>query len=155
MGFLKYIHLLLSGVWIGGIIFFSFILTPTLFKQLPKEVTSKVLDVIFPKYYLFGMICAVVVLVTHFFSGVRVGWSTLLLAVMLGSTFYAGFSLYPEAHRLKIEMKSAAEPESVSGEVKARFQKTHRWAVLLNMLVLILGFVYIYFISKYFGPSPL
>ncbi len=154
MGFLKYFHLLITGVWIGGIVFFSFILTPTLFKQLSKEVTSKVLDLIFPNYYWMGMVCSVAALVTSFFNGFRIQVSTLLLLVMLGMTFYAGLSLYPKAHKLKVEIKAFPSEEAVPAEVRAEFKKAHRLAVLLNMLVLLCGLSYLWFLSNSIPSKP-
>lgn len=153
MGFLKYFHLLIIGVWIGGIVFFSFVLTPTLFKQLSKEVTSKVLEVIFPKYYLVGMVCSVTAVVTSFFNGFRFQLSTLLLLLMLGMTFYAGLSLYPKAHKLKVEMKSFASEEEVPAPVRAQFKQSHRLAVLLNMAVFLFGLLYLWFLSNQNAPK--
>ncbi len=146
---LRNFHFITLVVWIGGIVFFSFILTPTLFKQLSKEITSKVLDVVFPKYYFMGMVCSVLALITSFTQGLRLTGSTVLLLLMLAMTFYAGLSLYPKAHQLKIEIKGYSNEKSVPAEVKSQFKKTHKWAVILNMLVLIFGFIYIWcFLAK-------
>lgn len=155
---LKYSNALFVTVWLGSIIFFSFVLTPTLFKQLSKEVTSKVLDVIFPKYYLLGIICATGALITQLLGWVKVSGTYPLFfartAVLIGMalfTFYAATVVHPEAHRLKTEMRSVSSEGEVPKEVRKAFKKSHRMAVLLNLGVLILGLFYLWLLV--YSPS--
>ena len=51
---LRYVLLLALVLWIGGIVFFSFIASPSVFKILPREQAGQVVSDIFPKYHLLG-----------------------------------------------------------------------------------------------------
>ena len=53
---LRYALLLALVLWIGGIVFFSFIASPSIFKILPREQAGQVVGDIFPKYHLLGYI---------------------------------------------------------------------------------------------------
>ena len=150
----KFLNLCSVFVWVGGIVFFSFILTPTLFKTIPKETTSKVLDALFPKYYFLGYLCGAVALLTQLLGWFRgsggVVVFTLRLAVLVGMvffTYYAGLIVFPEAHRLKVEMQGTSAGEAPS-EITKQFHKIHRLSVLLNVLVLLLGLAYIWILAK-------
>lgn len=151
---LRFLYLSSLFVWIGGITFFSFIVTPTLFKQIPKEMVTKVLEALFPKYYFMGYFCGAVALLTHLVGGFQIAggfsWYVLKLAVLIGMvvlTYYAGLVVYPEVHRLKTEVL-AQEGAEANPQLKADFDKMHRVSVLLNLAVLILGLVLIFFLVK-------
>ena len=49
ISFLRYLLLLALVLWIGGIVFFSFIASPSVFKILPREQAGQVVGDIFPK----------------------------------------------------------------------------------------------------------
>lgn len=147
---LKFVHLGSLFVWLGGIVFFSFVVTPTLFKQLPKETTSKVLEALFPKYYFLGYFCGAAALLTHLVLGFQAAggfsWFFLKLAVLLAMvvlTYYAGLVVFPETHRLKSEIQSKAA-EEISPGVQGQFDKLHRISVLLNLSILALGLAFIW-----------
>src|SRR5258706_9048456 len=128
---LKFLNLTSVCVWVGGITFFSFILTPTLFKSIPKETASKVLDAIFPKYYFLGYLCGAVALLTHLLGWFRGSGGAMVfflrLAVLLGMvffTYYAGLIVYPEAHRLKGEVQTAGGDQTPP-QGRGGVRKTH------------------------------
>jgi hypothetical protein len=53
-GLLRYIELLSLTLWVGGIAFFSFVASPSIFAVLGTEGGGKVIRDIFPKYYRLG-----------------------------------------------------------------------------------------------------
>ena len=61
---IRFIHLSSLVVWIGSIVFFSFIAAPCIFKALPRETAGDVVGEIFPKYWLVGYICSIAALLT-------------------------------------------------------------------------------------------
>jgi len=61
---IRFIHLSSLVVWIGSIVFFSFIAAPGIFKALPRETAGDVVGEIFPKYWLIGYICSIAALLT-------------------------------------------------------------------------------------------
>lgn len=50
------------GLWLGSIVFFSLIAAPALFDELGEERAGDAVNVVFPKYYSFGVWMGVVVL---------------------------------------------------------------------------------------------
>ena len=59
---LRYLLVLTLTLWIGGIVFFSFIASPSIFKILPRAQAGQVVGDIFPKYHLLGYISCLVAL---------------------------------------------------------------------------------------------
>ncbi|MFB6270295.1 MAG: DUF4149 domain-containing protein [Halobacterium sp.] len=50
------------GMWLGSIVFFSLIAAPALFEELGEERAGDAVNVVFPKYYSFGIWMGAVVL---------------------------------------------------------------------------------------------
>ena len=140
-------YLLFLIVWIGGIVFFSFIGAPSIFKSLPSEYAGLAVGAIFSKYYTMGYVCGGSTLVLLIFSGFRMGtWAPLkifLVLVMLTLTVYAGINLHPRARALKEEIHLATSSESQDPSelptLKAEFDRVHHLAVIYNGGVLFLG----------------
>src|SRR5689334_7701700 len=55
---IKWLYLVSLAMWVGSIMFFSFVIAPTVFKVLKPEDAAKLQRAMFPKYYLVGIICA-------------------------------------------------------------------------------------------------
>jgi hypothetical protein len=140
---LQWFYLLALAIWVGSIVFFSFFTTPTLFTQLPREMASQIITVIFPRYYALGYACGAVLLLTSLIEAALMRqWPLIrlaLVALMLGSTLYAGMVLRPEVHELKIQMKTVEEGTDLGIRLKGKFDRAHRLSVILNMVVLISG----------------
>jgi len=144
MSFLsQYLYLLGLVLWIGGIVFFSFFTTPTLFTELPKDMASQVITSIFPKYYYLGYFAGGMMALgtlMEAFLVKQLPWvRVVLLALMLGCSIYAGVIVRPKVHDLKVQMKAVEEDSDLGKTLKARFDGLHRLSVILNMIVLVGG----------------
>ena len=144
--FLKTAHLLALGVWLGSVVFFSFVAAPTLFGALGRETAGRAVSAIFPRYYAIGGGCGAVALVSGLLLGVLQGaWgrsftaALVLVAIMTGLVAYAGWILLPQASQARQER--ARSPEGTAGHeaAEAHFAALHRLSVLLNGAVLVLG----------------
>lgn len=60
---LDYIHNLVAAIWIGGIIYFAFILLPT-FSKLDKTITEKMSLVMIPRFSIVFVIAVGIVIIT-------------------------------------------------------------------------------------------
>jgi len=148
MSFLaQFLYLLGLVLWVGGIVFFSFFTTPTVFTQLPKDMASLVITAIFPKYYLLGYVAGGMMTLGTLTEALLVKQLPLirvvLLAVMLGCSVYAGSVVRPQVHDLKVQMKTVEEDSDLGKTLKARFDGLHRRSVVLNIVVLAGGLVLI------------
>ncbi|MCH8209396.1 MAG: DUF4149 domain-containing protein [Nitrospinae bacterium] len=143
---LSFIHLLSLVVWIGSIVFFSFVAAPGIFKTLEREKAGELVGVIFPKYYFIGYVCGALALVTLLVGSGQVDLIKLvLLLLMLACTLVAGLVIRPRARDLKARMK--AEPEN--GEfLQKKFKSLHSFSVQFNASVLLMGLVLLWFTAK-------
>jgi hypothetical protein len=131
------VYLLALAAWLGSILFFSFALAPNLFKVLGVEAGEKLARALLPRYYLWGAVCGALMLpsavaVPLAFPEMRGPWvGVQALAIMAATllSLYGGNTLTPAIN--------AARDLGPSGE--ERFNRLHRRAVRLNMVVLLIG----------------
>lgn len=126
----------LTGL-VGSILFFSFAVAPIIFNVLDAESGAKFVRVLFPRYYLWGLIsCALALpaLICGTLSfpelrgpavGIQAGLILLSLLIML----YCGNTLTPAINAAKDAGPSSA----------GRFDRLHRRSVRLNAFVLLIG----------------
>ncbi len=138
----KFLYGTALAVWVGSVVFFSFVVAPALFRTFPTAEAGRAVGAIFPNYYLIGGVCGVVALVSALVLWLRGGgalWvsSAALVAPMLAATLYAGAVVEPRAASLR-QAIHASESERAES-LRAEFGRWHRRAVQLNGAVLVLG----------------
>ena len=135
------IYLAALGCWLGGIVFFSFFTAPAVFTVLPRPEAGQLISTIFPRYYMLGYIVGTISLVLAiYFPAVRaprVWWSgtTVMIAIALGITFYAGTVVLPRADAIR----TVNESPNPDPAIKAEFDALHHRSVILNGAVLLLN----------------
>jgi uncharacterized membrane protein len=140
-GVVKWLFLLTLTVWLGGMVFFSLIVAPVLFRTFPVEQAGTIVGAIFPWYYGLGYACGGLMLVTSAALAImtRGSWrwagATGVAGVMLAATLYAGLTIQPRAAALR----PALHMPDASPAVRAEFDQLHRRAVQLNGAVLVGG----------------
>lgn len=137
-----WLHLLALATWLGETIFFSFVVAPTLFGALPAEQAGTAVGLIFPRYYLLGYVCGILLALTAFAlwresrpGGVRWLAAALIAGVSLAACLYAGVAVQPRAAALRPQLHDPQTAPSVREE----FDALHRRAVQLNAAVLVGG----------------
>jgi len=139
----KWLYLAALIVWVGEIVFFSFVVAPSIFRTFAAPDAGRAVGAIFPAYYRIGYACGAVLVVTAMllFAGAstRTGWAVngLLAVVMLSATLYAGLVIQPRASALRPQIHEASAPP----EFKEEFDRLHRRAVQLNGGVLVCGVI--------------
>ena len=138
----KILFQLALGLWVGAIVFVSFVVAPAVFRALPSETAGLVMGQIFSLYYGFTAAVGIVALGSALLLRWKVGgtgaWKVVvaMLVVMLAATTYAGAVVNPQARALR----PALHQEPVDPEIRTHFDRLHHRAVQLNGLVLLLGF---------------
>jgi hypothetical protein len=139
--FVRFLYLLAVGLWIGEVVFFSFVVAPLVFGVLPSADAGKVVGAIFPRYYALGAGAGTVALVAALVlarSAAFARWWTgaaLAIAVGLAATAWAGGVVHPEAQRVRAAAEARGEaPSSVEA-----FRRAHRLAMILNSVALLGG----------------
>lgn len=142
---LQFIHLLSVVIWIGSIIFFSFVAAPAIFKMLPRETAGDLVAKIFPQYYKVGSLCGVLALLSlwSFSSGSTTETSRLAsLGLMTLLSFFSALRIGPSVRRLKADLRAAEEGPDRE-EKQKQFSRLHGFSMILNMIVLLVGLIYL------------
>lgn len=148
--FLAVIYLLAVAVWVGTLIFQSFIVAPTLFRLLPQSTAGDVVAKIFPLYYVIGYICGSIATVAPWLlSGAAnnrnaVTWASGVAAFMLLATIVGGGVIHPRAAALRSTLATAP----ANSPERAQFRRLHGAAVVANLLVLSGGLVLVVIVSR-------
>lgn len=110
------------GLWLGSMVFFSFVGAPRVFAVLDEDRAGRVVNDIFPRYYVFGLALGVVALVAGAVLGLRRGFA-LPVAVLLAGTGL-GVALTAYARWVLIPLMDEAGDDA--------FDRYHRRSVVLN-----------------------
>jgi hypothetical protein len=135
-----FLYLLSLVCWLGGMVFFSALVAPVVFKVLPLAEAGKLQAVLFPRYYLLGYICGVIGLIGAIYLCAtrtpRVWWAMAAVALLiaLGLTVYAGAVVRPRVDAIRT-VSEEANPDPAR---RAEFDRLHHLSVLLNGAVMLL-----------------
>src|SRR5579864_4663615 len=135
MSFLRFLMLLALIVWIGGIIFFAFVLAPTLFGVLPTtKMAGDVVNATLGKLHWMGLVSGVVFLI----CSLLYNWqkyvqarpfmvSHIFVVLMLAFTMVSQFAITPRMRELR------ASPVIMDSEDgRAEFDRLHAWSTRLE-----------------------
>lgn len=137
---LQIVELLAMAVWMGGIVFFSFVTAPVLARVLDAEGFARVVRTLFPRYYLLGAVCGAALLGVAVTRGALWVWNDPAVAAV---ALFAVLTLAQVGARQWLTPAiNAARDAGVAG--KAKFDRLHALSVRLNGLVLLLlaGYVF-------------
>src|SRR5260370_11967876 len=97
MAFLRFLMLLSLVVWVGGIIFFSFVLAPTVFTVLPtRHLAVAVVTRSLASLHWIAIVSAVAFLPSSFVTAARrVMWRQIVVGVRLPLTLTSAVGVSP------------------------------------------------------------
>jgi uncharacterized membrane protein len=142
-------------VWIGGIIFFAFVLAPTLFSVLPTtKLAGDVVNVTLGKLHWIGLVSGVVFLI----ASLLYNWqkyvqlrpfvlSHVFVVLMLAFTMVSQFGITPRMRELR------SSPAMLDSVGRAEFDSLHAWSTYLEGGVLLLGIGVVGLTARRFGNS--
>jgi uncharacterized membrane protein len=156
MWFLRFLMLLALMVWIGGIIFFAFVLAPTLFGVLPTtKLAGDVVNATLTKLHWMGLISGVVFLVCSLLYNWQkyvqlrpFALSHVFIVLMLAFTMVSQFGITPRMRELR---SNPAIMDSSAG--RTDFDRLHVWSTRLEGGVLFLGLGVAMLTARRFGNS--
>jgi len=155
MSFLRYLMLLSLIVWLGGLIFFSFVVAPTAFAVLPtRHLAGSVVSRSLNLLHWIGLISGLVFLVTSLlYSRYTTGSAHpfaarhLPVVIMLVLTCVSQFGISPRMASLRA---SVGEMDNVplNDPARVQFNALHQWSTRLEGGVLLLGLVVVYLTAQ-------
>ena len=137
--------------WIGGLIFFAFVLAPTAFQVLPStHLAGNVVGRALSKLHWIAIISGIIYLISsliysrltdgtsHVFAGRHV-----LLCLMLALTLLSQFWIMPRMDTLRAQVSDFASVP-VDNPARVQFDALHVWSTRVEGAVLLLGLVVVY-----------
>jgi uncharacterized membrane protein len=157
MSIVRFLMLLSLVVWVGGILFFAFVLAPTVFhpgilpsRQLAGAVVSRSLGIL----HWMGLTCGAVFLVTsvidsQIVNGVPglLSGRNLLICAMVLLTLISMFAISTRMLDLRNQMVFIDNvPHDDARRVE--FNRLHVWSTRLESTVLLMGLAVIFLTSR-------
>jgi len=153
MSFLRYLMLLSLVVWVGGLIFFAFVVAPTVFNQsvLPtRHLAGNVVTRSLAVLHWMGIACGLVFLASSMIHSRMTTGEVhplaarhLLLCIMLLLTIVSQFGITPKMAALRASM-GEIDKIALTDPARVHFDSLHVWSTRLEGGVLLLGLVVIY-----------
>lgn len=133
------LYRLAVACWLGGVTLFTFVLTPILFKTQARDLAGKIVGVLFPGYFRYGLVCGVVALACLLLQrGPRFVPALVLLVMMLGATAFQAFVIEPKAADIKTRIVSF-ETTSKDDPLRKEFSRLHGISAVCNLAVFVGG----------------
>jgi Domain of unknown function (DUF4149) len=139
--FARFLLLLSLVVWIGSIVFFSFVLAPTVFSVLPaQEIAGAIVGRSLGALHRIGLVCGVVFLAATFLPTFRqVKALRLLVGLMLLCTALSQFRITPQMESIRAAVGGPIQALPPQDAGRATFDRLHRTSVMLEGVVLLAG----------------
>ncbi len=142
---MQYLHEVAAAVLVGKVVLLSFVVAPTLAKNLDAESFARVVRRLFPAYYILGMGSASMgVLSLGCFAIIRGSSPTLLFAggiwlMILAAESYCRSPLTPQSNAMRDRLKEQERQGAVNAQLQADWNRLHQRSLYLNSLVLVGG----------------
>jgi uncharacterized membrane protein len=129
------------GVWVGGIIFFSFVVAPSAFAVLPtSQMAAGIVGVTLTDLHLIGIACGIVFLIASFLLKLRSAKALRsLVTVMLVLSALSLFGIMPQIQRIRSQVGGSIEALPSQDAGRAAFDRLHQMSVGLEGVVLLSG----------------
>ena len=137
------LYTLTLSLWTGGMVLFTFIVTPAIFRSFGRDQAGDIVGKLFPGFFLYCLAVSSAALVLFFLLGAeqtsrtyRASLFLLVLAVIIN--VYVLFSLHPKAVEVKQQVASFERlvPDSPA---RKEFRKLHAISAALNLFLLLDG----------------
>jgi uncharacterized membrane protein len=158
MSFLRFLMLLSLVCWIGGLIFFAFVLAPTAFSVLPTtHLAGNVVGRALGKLHWIAIFSGIVYLVSSLiYSRLTEGTAHvfvlrhLLLCLMLALTLISQFGIIPRMDTLRSSLGDVRSAP-IDNPERVQFDALHVWSTRVEGAVLLLGLVVVFLTAQQVG----
>lgn len=148
MSFLRFLMLLSLVVWLGGLIFFAFVVAPTVFapgllptRHMAGSIVGRSLDLL----HWMGIVSGIVFLITSMvYSRITTGNARpttprhVLIVIMLLLTVISQFAISPRMHALRAEA-GVIDNVPPNSPLRMEFNRLHIWSENFEKGVFVLG----------------
>jgi hypothetical protein len=157
MSLVRYFMLLSLVIWIGGIIFFAFVLAPTVFhpgilptRQLAGNVVNRSLGIL----HGMGIVCGLLLAITSMIDARVVSGAAqpfaarhLLIYAMIALTLISMLTVGSRMQALRQEM-AVIDTLPHDDPRRVEFNRLHVWSTRIEGTVLVLGLALLYLTAR-------
>ncbi len=155
MAILRFLMLLSLVVWVGGLIFFSFVVAPTVFHVLPtRHLAGSVVTRSLAALHWMGMVAGVVFAASSMAYSYAVRGSAhpfavrhLVVYAMLALTVASQFGISPRMQALRADMVKIDDVPPDDPR-RVEFNRLHAWSTRLEGGVFILGLALLFLTAR-------
>jgi uncharacterized membrane protein len=152
---LRFLMLLSLVAWIGGIIFFAFVVAPTVFTVLPThDLAGKVVNRSLGALHWMGIVSGIVFLISSLlYARMSSGFAHpfaarhVLIVLMLVLTMISLFGVTAKMNALRADM-GIIDNVPQSDARRVQFNQLHQWSTRLEVGVFLMGLVTIFLTGK-------
>ncbi len=157
MSFLRFLMLLSLICWIGGLIFFAFVVAPSAFSVLPtSHLAGNLVGRTLGKLHWIAIFSGIVFLVSsllysrltdgtaHVFAARHV-----LVCLMLALTLISQFGIIPRMDALRASLGDV-QSVPIDNPGRVQFDALHVWSTRVEGAVLLLGLLVVYLTASVF-----
>ena len=139
--FARFLMILSLIIWIGGIVFFSFIVAPVVFSVLPaQEAAGRIVSRSLTGLHLLGLTCGVIFLASTFLVALkRARGLRAAMLLMIVVTALSQFGVTPQMEKIREAVGGSIQALPHQDAGRATFDRLHQISVILECLVLIAG----------------
>src|SRR5271170_3565844 len=158
MSFLRFLMLLSLVCWIGGLIFFAFVLAPTAFSVLPNtHLAGNVVGRALGKLHWIAIFSGMVLLASsllhsRFTDGTAHVFAMrhVLLCLMLALALISQFGIIPRMDVLRASLGEVSAA-LIDNPERVQFDALHVWSTRVEGAVLLLGLIVVYLTAQQLG----
>lgn len=155
MSVLRFFMLLSMAIWVGGIIFFAFVVAPALFSILPtRHLSGLVVTRTLTLLHWIGVVCGGVFLILSVFEAYYTSGSyeatalrNVFVFAMIVVTLFSQIGVSTKMAALRAEMGDI-DTVAVTDPRRIAFNHLHRWSTSLEVVVLVFGLATLYVIAR-------
>jgi len=155
MAFVRFLMLLSLVVWVGGLIFFSFVVAPSLFSILPsRHLAGTVVTRALASLHWMGLaagvvfaICSMIYANASHGSPEPFAARHLIVYAMLALTIASQFGISPKMHALRTQMVKVDDVPADDPR-RVEFNRLHAWSTRLEGGVFFLGLALLFLTAR-------
>jgi uncharacterized membrane protein len=155
MSSLRFLMLLSLVCWIGGLIFFAFVLAPTAFSVLPTtHLAGNVVGRALGKLHWMAIISGIIYLISSLLYSRLIDGTAhvfalrhVLLCLMLALTLISQFGIIPRMDVLRTSLGEVSAA-AIDNPERVQFDALHVWSTRVEGAVLLLGLAVVYLTAQ-------
>jgi hypothetical protein len=137
------VYSFLLALWAGGMVIFTFLVTPVIFQSYGRDTAGEIVGKLFPYYFPYNLVLSVLALIIFLlFIGLRGKIQNKITIILLAAAVFINifitFKLYPDITSVKQQI-TTFETQTDASPARDQFRKMHGVSALLNILLLLDG----------------